>query len=147
MPRDRGKATKIARKNVTGAALETVARRAETTDELTVARALAWNRVAAVVRPQPIATAPASAHYDLLLYCPEQGGWYTGEWLGGTWLSAMDAEQELRPTHWIIAPPPPTREQPSPFEAGGYQADDNSVERSTWIELSSPFTPTRPLSR
>jgi hypothetical protein len=110
MPIDKAEAIRTAQEIVHGAALETVAQRAENPEDLVAATALARDLIAAARRPQPIASAPRTAHRELLLYCPEQGGWYTGEWLGGKWLLAMDTEQELKATHWMIVPAPPTRE-------------------------------------
>ena len=107
MPIDTAKAIKIAQEIVNGAALETLAPRAGSSEELIAATALARDLISAATRPQPIATAPKTAQRDLVLYCPEQGGWYTGEWLGEKWLLAMDAELELKPTHWMVAPAAP----------------------------------------
>jgi hypothetical protein len=104
MPIDRVTAIRIAQEIVQGAALETVAARTGNPDELVVATELARELVSAANRPQPIASAPPADHRELLLFCPQQGGWYTGEWLGGKWVLAMDLEHELRPTHWLIAP-------------------------------------------
>jgi hypothetical protein len=104
---DRANAIRIAQEVVNGAALETLAPRADNPDELIAATVLARELVAAATRPQPIASAPKAAHRDLLLYCPGQGGWYTGEWLGEKWLLAVDAEHELKPTHWMVAPAAP----------------------------------------
>jgi hypothetical protein len=120
MPIDRANAIRIAQEIVGGAALETVARRADNPEDLVAATALARDLIAAARRPHPIATAPATAERELLLYCPEQGGWYTGERLGGKWLLAMNAAQELKPAHWMVAPGPPQREK-VPGDAGEHQ--------------------------
>ena len=49
--------------------------------------------------PQPIASAPYNPERTLLLYCPEQGGWQTGEWCEGRWVSTADIAIVLEPTH------------------------------------------------
>jgi len=41
------------------------------------------------------------------LFCPEQGGWHTGIRFEGRWLAHVSTEIELRPTHWLPAPPDP----------------------------------------
>jgi len=56
--------------------------------------------------PQPIATAPRMTLDDdypvvLLLYSPEQEGWYTGFWSAGRWRTRLCHEVEFRPTHWL----------------------------------------------
>jgi hypothetical protein len=45
----------------------------------------------------------------LLLYCPEQGGWQTGEWHHEQrcWVSTADIEVVLEPILWTEAPPEP----------------------------------------
>ena len=58
-------------------------------------------------RPQLIATAPREPGRILLLYCPEQGGWHTGEWHEGVWTDALTRIKNLEPTHWIGVPPSP----------------------------------------
>ena len=60
-------------------------------------------------RPQPIATAPQIPERTLLLYCPEQGGWQTGEWLDERkcWVSTAAIEECLEPTLWTEVPPVP----------------------------------------
>jgi hypothetical protein len=55
--------------------------------------------------PEPIDTAPREAERTLLLWCPEQGGWQTGQWCEGRWGSAADVEHELSPTHRTPIPP------------------------------------------
>jgi hypothetical protein len=57
--------------------------------------------------PQPISQAPRDAEWTLLLFCPEQGGWQTGEWCEGRWVSTADIEIVLEPTHWTDVPEPP----------------------------------------
>ena len=57
--------------------------------------------------PQPIAAAPRRPQHRVLLYCPEQGGWHTGEWRGGGWLDSKTLTQELEPSHWTEVPPEP----------------------------------------
>jgi hypothetical protein len=54
---------------------------------------------------QPMATAPRERERTVLLYCPEQGGWHTGEWFEGRWVSSADIETTLEPTHWMATPP------------------------------------------
>ena len=57
--------------------------------------------------PFPIEGAPPIDNLVLLLFCPEQGGWHTGVRFEGRWLSHISTEIELRPTHWLPAPPDP----------------------------------------
>ena len=60
--------------------------------------------------PQPIATAPREHERSLLLFCPEQGGWHVGQWLGvdrARWRAVNDDAIELEPTHWMPAPADP----------------------------------------
>jgi len=60
-------------------------------------------------KPQPIRSAPKEAERTLLLYCPEQGGWQTGEWLDDRkcWVSTAAIEECLEPTLWSDVPPDP----------------------------------------
>ena len=58
-------------------------------------------------RPDPVATAPRERGRMLLLYCPGQGGWHTGEWHQGEWTDALTRRKHLKPTHWMEAPPDP----------------------------------------
>jgi hypothetical protein len=55
--------------------------------------------------PQPIVTAPQDRGKTLLLWCPAQGGWQTGQWSESGWVSTADDEVVLEPTHWIPSPP------------------------------------------
>ena len=57
--------------------------------------------------PAAIATALREPGRTLLLYCPEQGGWQTGEWDQGEWTDTLTREKILQPTHWIGVPPIP----------------------------------------
>ena len=57
--------------------------------------------------PFPIEGAPPIDNLVLLLFCPEQGGWHTGVRFEGRWLAHVSTEIELRPTHWLPAPPDP----------------------------------------
>jgi hypothetical protein len=57
-------------------------------------------------KAQPIATAPKEAGLTLLLYCPEQGGWQTGEWIAERWTATWTWDF-LEPTHWAEAPKRP----------------------------------------
>jgi hypothetical protein len=50
-------------------------------------------------RPQPIETAPDQMGLVLLLFCPRQGGWHTGEWFHGEWTDALTRGKSLEPTH------------------------------------------------
>jgi hypothetical protein len=68
---------------------------------------LATPTLAAPSGPEPIATAPRAGERTLLLYCPEQAGWQTGEWCEGQWVSTADIEIVLEPTHWTDVPEPP----------------------------------------
>jgi hypothetical protein len=67
-------------------------------------------------RPRPIDTAPQVGTEVLLLYCPKQGGWQTGEWYSDKkrWVSNMNMET-LHPTHWAYAPEEP---QPNTLDGG-----------------------------
>ena len=60
-------------------------------------------------RPKPIDTAPRLSGRVLLLYCPEQGGWQTGEWVKHQrcWVSTAEAMERLEPTHWTEVPAAP----------------------------------------
>jgi hypothetical protein len=58
-------------------------------------------------RPQPIETAPDEAGLVLLLFCPRQGGWHTGEWFQGAWTDALTRGKGLEPTHWADLPDRP----------------------------------------
>jgi hypothetical protein len=53
-------------------------------DMLDIMMLLKEMRGAAASRPepQPIHTAPQDRGRTLLLYCPDQGGWHSGEWFG-----------------------------------------------------------------
>ena len=57
--------------------------------------------------PQPIETAPREEERTLLLYCPEQGGWHTGQWWERAWRDAASLSEVLAPTHWTDPPPAP----------------------------------------
>ena len=59
--------------------------------------------------PMPISRAPRIHERTLLLYCPEQGGWQTGEWLHERecWVSTAATEEELEPILWTEVPPQP----------------------------------------
>ena len=58
-----------------------------------------------------IATAPMERERTLLLYCPEQGGWRTGEWLEDQrrWIAISEFDETLHPTHWADLPPEPDK--------------------------------------
>jgi hypothetical protein len=71
-----------------------------------VALSVGASRAQAAIRAHPIA-APRELERTLLLYCPEQAGWQTGEWLEGRWVSAADIETVLEPTHWADVPAEP----------------------------------------
>jgi hypothetical protein len=66
-------------------------------------------RAAELPVAKPIKTAPSlpDAEVQLLLWCPGQGGWHTGVWFEDRWLNSIELDLELRPTHWMPAPPPP----------------------------------------
>jgi len=59
--------------------------------------------------PMPISRAPRIHERTLLLFCPEQGGWQTGEWLHDrqSWVSIADIEVVLESILWTEAPPEP----------------------------------------
>ena len=59
--------------------------------------------------PMPMSRAPKIQERTLLLYCPEQGGWQTGEWLHERkcWVSSAAIEEVLEPTLWTEAPEAP----------------------------------------
>jgi hypothetical protein len=54
----------------------------------------------------PMSRAPKIQERTLLLYCPERGGWQTGEWLHERkcWVSIAAIEEVLEPTLWTEAP-------------------------------------------
>jgi hypothetical protein len=52
-----------------------------------VALSVGGSGAQAGVSAQPVATAPRDPERTILLYCPEQGGWQTGEWCEGRWVS------------------------------------------------------------
>ena len=56
---------------------------------------------------EPIETAPQDAGLQLLLYCPTQGGWHTGEWYQGAWTDALTRVKNLHPTYWTDLPRAP----------------------------------------
>lgn len=66
----------------------------------------------AIAGPQPITTLQPKPDTSYLLFCPEQGGWHTGEWWNvegaGRWIAVIDTESELYPTHWMSAPADPS---------------------------------------
>ena len=59
--------------------------------------------------PSRIKSAPKCAELSLLLFCPEQGGWHTGEWVAetGDWRSVISWDDRLQPTHWMSVPSEP----------------------------------------
>jgi hypothetical protein len=67
----------------------------------------AESKQASLPRPQPIDTAPREPGQPLLLFCPEQDGWHTGEWHQGEWTDALTRSKHLDPTHWIGVPENP----------------------------------------
>jgi hypothetical protein len=54
--------------------------------------------------PQPIETAPREEDRRLLLWCPEQGGWHTGEWCDGRWLDSLTLTEEplMMVAAWLL---------------------------------------------
>jgi hypothetical protein len=60
--------------------------------------------------PMPMSRAPRIAERTLLLYCPEQGGWQTGEWHHDRqcWVSTAAIDHVLEATMWTEAPDEPT---------------------------------------
>jgi hypothetical protein len=68
-------------------------------------------------RPQPIETAPDQTGLVLLLFCPRQGGWHTGEWFQGEWTDTLTRGKSLEPTHWMDVPPEPD----GPEDPRGFQ--------------------------
>jgi hypothetical protein len=58
------------------------------------------------INRQRITTAPREPERTLLLFCPEQGGWHTGEWWEGNWVSSAEIELVLEPTHGPTFPTP-----------------------------------------
>jgi len=61
-------------------------------------------------RPRVIDQAPRVPNQTLLLYCPTQGGWQTGEWNAEKqdWVSTLN-RQPLHPTHWAEVPDGPAK--------------------------------------
>jgi hypothetical protein len=59
-------------------------------------------------QPRPIESAPRLPAHILLLYCPKQGGWQTGEWYPDKdrWVANMNMDT-LHPTNWAEVPPEP----------------------------------------
>jgi hypothetical protein len=57
--------------------------------------------------PEHIGTAPEEPNRTVLLWCPQQGGWHTGQWQSrqGCWVSTAAPEKRLQPTLWMDAPP------------------------------------------
>ncbi len=55
--------------------------------------------------PYPIESAPRPDQdpVPLLLYCPDEGCWYTGVWWDGAWRLQGHGERILNPTHWLPA--------------------------------------------
>ena len=53
--------------------------------------------------PYPIESAPRPGQdpEPLLLYCPDEGCWYTGVWSEGEWRLQGHKERVLHPTHWL----------------------------------------------
>jgi hypothetical protein len=53
----------------------------------------------------------AKAYLSYLLFCPGQGGWRVGEWqrggISGNWVSVVDFEHELAPSHIVLGPSAP----------------------------------------
>ena len=56
---------------------------------------------------RPIDTAPREEERTLLLYCPDEGGWHTGQWWERAWRDAASLSEVLHPTHWSDLPPEP----------------------------------------
>ena len=56
--------------------------------------------------PMPMSRAPRIHERTLLLYCLEQGGWQTGEWLHERkcWVSTAAIDEDLEPTLWTEVP-------------------------------------------
>lgn len=57
-------------------------------------------------KPQPLETVPKHFDRKLLLYCPSQGGWHVGEWVGARWVDGWTMDF-LHPTHWTEIPDEP----------------------------------------
>ena len=66
--------------------------------------------------PQPISTAPQEDDRPLLLFCPEQGGWHTGEWYQGAWTDALTRVKNLDPTYWLDYPGDPKKNEGERFQ-------------------------------
>lgn len=68
----------------------------------------------AATEPRLIETAPKRIETTILLYCPEQGGWQTGEWwtVDGPprFVATICNDYTLEATHWLPAPDPPEGE-------------------------------------
>lgn len=57
--------------------------------------------------PKDIETAPRALESRILLWCPDEGGWHSGEWFQGRWVSSACLTEVLEPTHWLPLPPDP----------------------------------------
>ena len=61
--------------------------------------------------PEPVAkeieTAPRVPEHRLLLWCPEHGGWHSGEWFEDRWVASLCLADPLEPTHWLPVPSDP----------------------------------------
>jgi hypothetical protein len=78
--------------------------------------------------PQLMDRAPKDPEATLLLFCPEQAGWQTGQWREGRWLSTACLELELKPTHWMPAPREPTEYNDIAAAETRTQGDDESAK-------------------
>jgi len=81
----------------------------ESFDHSTVVTHVPWSFGPMFSAPQRIKTAPRQPDKSLLLFCPEQGGWHTGEWVAvtGDWRSVISWDHPLEPTHWMSVPSEP----------------------------------------
>jgi hypothetical protein len=63
------------------------------------------NAVPARAHSGAMASAPRDQERRLLLWCPEQGGWHTGEWWEGSWRNSLSLIDVLEPVSWTELPP------------------------------------------
>jgi hypothetical protein len=57
--------------------------------------------------PRSIGSLVPRPETTYLLYCPAEGGWHTGERHGRRWVSTVEVECDLHPTHGILVPGAP----------------------------------------
>lgn len=95
-------------------------------------------------RPLSIDTAPRLPAHIVLLYCPRQGGWQTGEWYPGKnrWVSNMNMDT-LHPTDWAEVPLEPKIDEKESFGGkdmlGGPKSGRSAPDQSAQTPSHSFF--------